>query len=480
MLQKLRDQTQSLFFRILVGAIIFTLAIFGFGAFNLFMNPDPAVASVNGEDITQSQLLMESDRERRRIALQAGENFNPDLIDPLMLQSMVIDQLVGRILLTQAAEDMNMGASARQINSVVTSNPNFQIDGKFEESAYRQVVQMMGYTPQTFLDTTGELLVLDQLRRGVRDSSFVSEWEVRHNARLLNQKRDLAYLPFTIEAMSETIEVSDEDIELRYAENERQYMTEESVDVAYVELTWQDLVDDPSVEVTEEDLLAAYEADKLANPPEEQRDASHILLEINDERTAEQAEAELTALRERIVAGEAFADLAGEYSEDPGSAVNGGNLGSMSKGVFVPEFEETLWVLEEGELSQPVKTDFGFHLILLNEISLDEYPEFAVMRAEIDTRLRRAQAEALFLERFRELDSLAFEQPDSLDGISEALALEVKTANGVTRNAGSGIFGNVELRGALFSDDVLNNSYNSSAIEYTDNRAVVARVSRTL
>jgi peptidyl-prolyl cis-trans isomerase D len=253
-------------------------------------------------------------------------------------------------------------------------------------------------------------------------------------------------------------------------------MSEESVDVAYVELSWTDLVNDPSIEVTEEELLAAYEADKAANPPQEKRDASHILLDINDERTAEQARTQLLEIRERILGGESFEELAREFSADPGSAPAGGELGSLGKGVFVPEFEEALWQLEPGELSEPVETEFGLHLIRLNAIELEEFPAFEVVRAEIENRLRRQQAEGLFLERFRELDSLAFEQPDSLDGLSEALGLEIKQVQGVTRNAGSGIFGNVELREAVFADDVLENRFNSHAIEYVDNRAVVARV----
>jgi peptidyl-prolyl cis-trans isomerase D len=478
MLQKLRDQTQSLFFKVLVGAIIFTLAIFGFGAFNLFMNPDPALASVNGEDIRQSTLLLESDRERRRIALQAGENFDPSMVDPVLLQQMVLDQLIARSLLTQAANDLDMGPSTRQINSVVTGNPNFLVDGRFDENAYRSVVQMMGYAPQDFLETTGELLVLDQLRRGVIDSAFITDWELRQNARLLSQKRDLAYLPFTVEQFASGIEIEEEAVAVRYQENERDHMTEESVDVEYVELAWTGLLEDPSIEVTEEDLLAAYEADKSANPPEEERDASHILLQVNDERSAEQAAEQLLELKGRLEAGEAFAALAEEFSEDPGSAATGGSLGSMRPGVFVPEFEAALWALEEGELSEPVQTDFGFHLILLNSIDFGEYPEFAEVREEIDRRLRQVQAEGLFLERFRELDSLAFEQPDSLAGLSEGLSLEVRTAQGITREAGSGIFGNIELREAVFTDEVLENGFNSPAIEYVDNRAVVARVSQ--
>jgi len=174
MLQKLRDQTQSLFFKVLVGAIIFVLAIFGFGAFNLFLNTDPAVASVNGEDITQNDLAMEAERERRRLAAQFGENFDPNLIDPIMLQNSVINQLISRMLLSQAAEDLGVGASDKQINEIVISNPNFLIDGQFEENTYRRVVNMLGYTPREFLALTGELIAVEQLRNGVLETAITT------------------------------------------------------------------------------------------------------------------------------------------------------------------------------------------------------------------------------------------------------------------------------------------------------------------
>jgi peptidyl-prolyl cis-trans isomerase D len=144
--------------------------------------------------------------------------------------------------------------------------------------------------------------------------------------------------------------------------------------------------------------------------------------------------------------------------------------------VFVPEFEDALWSLTEGEISQPVRTQFGYHLIQLNSVVEEEYPPFEQARADIERRIRREQAQALFLDRVRELDNLAFEQPQSLEGLAESLGLEIRTADGVTRDAGSGIFGNVALREAVFTDDVLERGYNTPAVEYVDDRAVVARV----
>jgi peptidyl-prolyl cis-trans isomerase D len=476
MLQKLRDQTQSLAFKVLVGLIIFVLAIFGFGAFNLFLTRDPTIASVNGKDITRNILQRETDRERRRLAAQYGENFNPDMIDPVLLQNSVVNQLINRMLLTQAADDLGMGASDKQVHQIIVENPNFQIDGQFQESAYRRVVSMLGYSPTEFLNLTGEMIGIDQLRNGIAETAFNTEWELRRHARLLGQRRDIAYLAFTEEVFLDTAAVTDEDVRLRYEENLLDYMTEESVDLAYVELTLDALMHDPSIEVTEEDLKHAYEADKAEAVLDEQRDSRHILIAVNDERTTDQAIALANELKQRIEAGEDFGELAKEYSEDPGSAAAGGELGPVGKGLFAPEFEEALWALEPGQLSEPVTTEFGVHLIQLNKIVTSEFPPFEELRGQIEERMRREQARTLFVDRVRDLDNLAFEQPDSLDGIAEQLGLEVGTVEGITRSSGSGIFGNETLRQSVFTDEVLEQGYNSPAVEYLDNRAVVARV----
>ena len=476
MLQKLRDQTQSLFFKVLVGAIIFVLAIFGFGAFNLFLTTDPAVASVNGEDITQTMLSMEAERERRRLAAQFGESFDPEMIDPIMLQNSVINQLISRMLLSQAAEDLGIGASDRQVNAIVTSNPNFQIDGQFEENTYRRVVNMLGYSPTEFLALTGELIGVEQLRNSLLETAVSTEWELREQARVLSQRRDIAYLAFEESAFLDDVAVNEDDVRVRYEENLLDYMTEETVDVDYVELTVDGLLEDPAIEISEDDVIAGYEREKASSLGDEQRDSRHILLQVTEERSAEAAMEELSALKARIEAGESFAELAAEFSEDPGSSAAGGDLGPVSRGLFAPEFEDALWALEAGELSEPVQTDFGVHLIELKEVIVSEFPSLDEMRGEIETGLRRAEAERLFIERVRELDNLAFEQPESLEGISTALGLEIRTAEGISRNSGSGIFGNVTLRESVFTSEVLDQGFNTPAIEYLDDRAVVSRV----
>ena len=475
MLQRLRDQTQSTGFKIIVAVLVFALAFFGFGAFNVFAPGDPTVASVNGDDITQGALLTETEREKRILLAEGGQSAN---LDPLEMQSTALERLITRALLGQIIEDLRLSAAPSRVNAAVVADPGFQIDGQFNEDLYRRGLSAMGFTPTEYMAALAKQMSSDQLQRAVADSVFVTDWETRSFARLMGQRRDLAWLPFTISHFSEGVTVDAEAVETYYQEHEAALMTEETVDAAYVELAWDQMLEDPSIEISEADLEREYEADKAAAEADEQRRSAHILLRTGDERTEAQAIALLEDISQRIAAGESFAELAETYSEDPGSAQLGGDLGAVGQGIFDPDFEAALWALEVGELSAPVKSAFGYHLIRLDGIEAVEFPPFSEQRAAIEERLRRAAAEELFAERVRELDSLAFENNDSLAAVAEAFGLEVQQVEGVSRAAGGAVFADADLREAVFAADVLLDGNNTAALEHGVNRAVVARVAR--
>ena len=476
MLQKLRDRTQGAGFKIIVFLLVIALAFFGFGAFNVFAPGDPEIASVNGEEITRGMLEVEAERERRRQLMQSAEGETPD-IDPLALQGMALERLISRALLEQAVDDLDLEVSRAQTDRAIVENPNFQVEGEFNENLYRRGVQALGFTPAAYQEAMSSQLALEQLQNALASTAAPTRWETRLLGRLLNQRRDIAYLPFTVERFSRIVSATDAEIEAYYQDHQAQLMTEEAADAAYLELAWEQLVEDPSIEVTEQDLLAQYEADKADAASGEQRRSSHILLAVDETRSDEQALAELADFRARIEAGESFEELARAHSEDPGSAESGGDLGQVGKGIFVPEFEQALWALgEPGELSEPVKTQFGYHLIRLDGVEMESYPAFEEARGTIEVRLRADAAQALFRERLRELDNLAFELPDSLDGIASQLGLEPQRAERVTRTAGPGPFADASLREALFQPDVLNAGNNTPALEYQEGRAVVGRI----
>lgn len=476
MLQKMRDNTQSIGFKILVGLIIVVLAVFGFGTFDLFASNDVEVASVGSHDITESMLAQETERTRIRTLAQMGENADPGSIDVVALRAQSLEQLINQAVLVETVDQLDVVTPSGAVDKSLVENPSFQTDGKFDQDLYVRLLGQYGYTPVTFRDQVTQEMAINQLQASITDSTHVPRWQLREFAALMNQRRDLAWLPLTQSGFAAKVELTDEEIESHYADNRLEFQTDDTVDLDYVVLTSQSLSGDPSIEIKEEDLRSGFAEDLKALADTEQRVSSHILLRITETRDDAATLAVINDLREQLVSGADFAVLAKEHSEDPGSAATGGDLGAAGRGIYDPAFETALFALEEGELSQPVKSQFGYHLIRLVSIQKPIEPAFEDKREEIETRLRQARAKDLFVDKVRELDSLAFEQNSSLDAIVEKFDLKIQAQNGVTRNAGDGLFANEKLREAAFGNDVLTRSFNSAVIELDDTQAVVLRV----
>lgn len=478
MLQKLRDQTQSTGFKILVGAIIVVLTLFGFGATNLFLAGDPELAQVGDFEITQNLLSAETERERRRLLSQMGPDFDPSNIDRLQLQQYVLQQLINRQVLYQTVADMGVRVSPEKVNEELVNSPAYQIEGQFNEAIYRQQVQALGYTPVAFVDEFTSALSSETVRGGIVDTTMLPEWELAEIVRVVTQRRDLAYLPLTVDQFREAVEVSEEEVTVRYNEDQSAYMTELAVDVSYLHLTSDVLVNDSEIEVTEADMLSLYDDDRAAALANEQRDSSHILIQVNDDRDAATALELITEVQSRLAEGESFTELAGELSEDPGSAAEGGALGAVGKGIFDPAFEEALWALNEvGEISAPVLSSFGYHLIRLNGIVQPDYPEFDDQKPVLEARVRRAKAEEMFIDKALELERAAYDERFALDATAQELGLELQKAQRVSRGepGDAAVLKNAQVLDALFSSEVLDGA-NSEALELGDTEVVIVRV----
>jgi peptidyl-prolyl cis-trans isomerase D len=475
MLQKMREHSQSMATKVLLGILIIVFTMFGFGAFEAFMKSDPPAAKVAGVKISQSQLAMETERQKQRILAQMGDKANPDLIDANRLRQSVLDGLINQTILIESAKDMGLRVSEAEVDRVIVENPQFQVASKFDPDLYRRLLANAGHTPLTFKAELTNNFTLAQLTSAVRETPFVTEDEMRDIARLLTQTRDIAYLVFSPEQYESQVTVGDDAVNEYYQAHLPDFMTEDTVDVDYVRLSVQDLAKDDAFAPTEEQIAAQYEADSKAFKPEERRQVAHILLQVNASRSEDAAKAELAAIKERIAKGERFEDIARKVSEDPGSAKSGGDLGLISKGALAPEFEQAAWALDTGGISDPVKTDFGVHLIKVLAVQNDQYPPLAQVRPQIVTRLREQAAEEKYRAKIRELDELAFETPDELAHVSEASGLPVQHVTNVTQTTGTAPFDAPALRTAAFGDEVISRGFNSRVIE-VDKDAYVLRV----
>ncbi|MYE81583.1 MAG: hypothetical protein F4X36_07010, partial [Gammaproteobacteria bacterium] len=452
------------------------LTVFGFGAFNLFAVGEPVAITVNGEDITEALLGVEIERRRRDILRQMGEAADPSLIDEALLRQSTLGLLVDQTLLRQTAEDLGLAASANRLNRDILGNPEFQVEGTFDEDRFRAVLASSGFSPSSYQDEVANNTLIVQLAGSIGDTGAPTDREVREAASLLTQRRDVAWLAFRTEDFATDVEVSEEDIAAYHDYHLDRFMTPERLEVEYVGLSLADIAD--GIEVSEADVrdaFAAEERDRAAEGDARRRRGAHILLEVGDDRSEADAITQLAEIRRELEAGASFEDKARELSEDPGSAANGGDLGLVGRDVFDPDFESALWDLEVGELSEPVVTAFGVHLIRLTEIEETEPPTFEEARERLSAQLRRNRAQTAFDERLRQMDEIAFEEPDTLQGVSEALGLPIERVEEVTRDAATGPFADATLRDAVFEADVLLEGYNSPAIR-TGDTAVVARV----
>ena len=478
MLQKMRDNAQGAFGKVVAGTIIVVLTLFGFGAFTNFTSNEQAAASVNGDDISRNELGREIERQRQRILNQMGEGADPDLIDVASLQGSVLEGLISRMLLSQAADGMRLTVADSEVDRHFRENPQFQIGGQYDPALVRRVLSSVGHTPASFRRDFKSSLRMAQLNGAVTTTTLVTDWEMRQLAALLSQTRDIAFLSFDPADFEAEIELDEQAVEDYYLANDADFMTTESIDVAYVSLTLAELLADESIEVSADAIQASYQESLEAFELIDERRASHILLEVN----ASRAEAETLELAEsilvRVAQGEAFADLARELSEDPGSADQGGDLGFVSKGAFVPEFETAMWALEIGKVSQPVRSEFGVHLIVVTEARTPDYPEFDAVRDDLQATLRAEQAATLYAERVRRMDELAFELTDGLDGLADEFGLTVATATGITRAEAEGVFSNPRIRKVAFSEDVLDQGFNSAVVDLGDRATVVRLIER--
>ena len=465
MLQKMRAGAQGVLAKVLVGVIVVVLALFGFGTFDLFSSSEPLAATVNGDDITEGDLDLETERRRAAVQAQYGEDAPPDAIAQMVRRDLVLESLIARRLMDQTAAELDLAITEQDVQRIIRRQ--FSADDD-----YRRFLSWQGYTPVSYQAAVAEGEIRRQLAEGVSNTAFVTDREAHRTAQLRFQRRDIAWLLFDVKKFAENLTVADAAVEQHYVANLNNYMTDERFDFDFVRLPKEALTAD--VEIEQAAVAQAYEDEIAILEP--RRHAAHILLEVNAERSAEEARAVLVGVRAEVDAGADFAAQARELSEDAGSATEGGDLGAAGRGVFVAAFEDALWELEPGQMSDPVETEFGVHLIKLIAIEEPEIPPLEERREAIVAKLLDEETQRRFDDALDEMKEIAFEQPDSLSALSERFGLAIEQLDGATRTGRNDILADAGVRAALFADDVLLEAYNSDAVASADGVAVVGRL----
>ena len=473
MLQNIRDNSQGWIAKTIIGIIVMLLALTGFEAiFNAASNNQNA-AEVNGEEISRYDLDQAMNMQRRQLAQQLGQDFDASLLDDRLLRDSALGSLIDRMLLLQSAKSANFAFSSEALDQLILQTPEFQVDGAFSAARFDQVIQQMGYSRLQFRQLLEQEMLIGQLRAGISGTGFVTDQQVDNFARLEMQTRDFATL--TLPAQQEAIEVGDEQIKEYYEANADRFRTPEQVIVEYVELKKESFFD--QVEVSDEELQELYQK-QIANLAEQRR-AAHILIETGGELSDDEAKAKIDEIATRVKNGDDFAAVAKEASQDPGSASEGGDLGFAGPGVYDPAFEDALYALNEGEVSAPVKSEFGWHIIKLLGVQSPEVPAFESLKPQLVRELKAQQVEQRFVETSKQLEDAAFEASDLAQPAQE-LGLMVQTTEAFGRDGGEGITANRQVIQAAFSDEVLVDGANSSVIELDPDTSIALRVKEHL
>lgn len=468
MLQNIRDNSQGWIAKTIIGIIVALMALTGFEAiFQATTNSNDA-AKVNGEKISQNELSQAVDMQRRQLMQQLGKDFDASLLDEKMLRDSALKGLIDRKLLLQGAHDAKFAFSEAALDQVILQTPEFQVDGKFSPERFDQVIRQLGYGRLQFREMLAQEMLIGQLRAGLAGSGFVTDAQVLAFARLEKQTRDFATL--TVKADPAAVKLTDDEVKAYYDQHAKEFMTPDQVVIDYLELKKASFFD--QVSVKDEDLQAAYQKE-IANLSEQRR-AAHILIEVNDKVTEAQAKAKIEEIQARLAKGESFEALAKEFSQDPGSANNGGDLGYAGPGVYDPEFETALYALNKDQVSAPVRTGFGLHLIKLLGVEAPEVPSFASLKEKLTRDLKTQQVEQRFVEATKQLEDASFEASD-LAQPAQDLKLTVHTSAPFGREGGEGIAANRAVVTAAFSPEVLEEGANSTAIELDPETVVVLR-----
>ncbi len=471
MLQFIRDRAQGWIAWVIVGLIIIPFALWGLNEY-VGGPTEIAAAEVNGQTISQRQLQESYYRQRQRLQEMFGEQQLPeDIFSETAMKKQLIEQLIEDELLLQSSFSEKMRISDQQLVGVIRSIDSFQENSQFSNVLYESLLRQQGLQPATFEFRVRRDLLLQQYRSGIEDSEFATDIEAKLITDLSQQLRDIEYITVPIANFENGVTVNEDEIERYYEANQTPFRTPEMVKVSYIELKQKAIASE--IDVDESLLQERYESQIINYRTAEERRVRHILITDEDDSKARQDADQLLV---KIRSGEPFEELARTLSQDPGSAAQGGDLGFFGRGLMDPAFEAATYGLNIGEVSPVVKSEFGYHIIRLEEIRGGETKSFADVKSDILAEVQQERAEQRFYDQAESLANFTYEQPDTLQVAAEQLNLTIQTTPFFGRSGGQGVAKNRKFSEAAFSADVLQRGNNSEVIELSKTDLVVLRL----
>ena len=476
MLQNIRDKATGWIAYLIVGFITIPFLFWGIQSY-LGVGGKMNVATVNGSEIPVQQFQRALQQQQRQLREMFGGKIPPELVEGVEIKQSVLANMIQHEVLRQVTRKNGWRVSDLVVAEAIRSNPQFQVNGQFSKQRYEQILQMQRLSKPGYEAIIRESLQQDQLREVANSTGFFPIADQRKFLQLQGQKRAIDYLLLDRHRFDNEISIDDAEIEDYYEKHSNRFLTPEQVQLEYLILDRNELA--KAVAVDDAEVKATYDRDRELYRTPETRQASHILIKVAETATDEEKKAaaqKAEAAYKEASSGADFAELAKKYSDDILTRDKGGNLGKLSHGDMPKEFEDVLFSLKEGEISQPAKTSKGYEIIRLDKIEGGEQKPFEAVREQIANDLRMQEVDRQFVDLSDKLVTLTYENPESLAVAADDLGLEIKETDWFTRKGGKGIAGNPKVLAAAFSDEVLQDQQNSDLIELDDGSVAVVRV----
>ena len=475
MLITIREKASGVIGWTVAGVIILVFAVWGIGSYFEGVS-EIIVATADKIEINQQTYQQAMSDRRRRLVQMMGRNVDAELFSSTAFKRQVVEELIDTTLQNETLHASGFRISDAQLAALIQNTAVFHTDGQFDRDRYELLVQNAGMTIQGYESYQRQQGVVDQLVRGLEQSAIVSGNSIDKAWKLLDQRRIASYTTLEFDNFLDDIQVSEAAIEKEYQANLDGYFEPASIQVDYLKLSVEDL--GAKLDVDEADILRMYEdnPDRYRQPGS--RSVSHILLSVSPDAAdaqIDQVRRSASEIVARARGGESFASLAEVNSDDKGSAKRGGELGVIRPGTMVKPFEDAVFEMVEGEISEPVRTQYGFHVIRLDRITESTVQSLDQVRSEIEAEVRRLRAEEQFNELAEILGSTVFEQPDSLEPAADHLGVQVMRSEWFTQDAGTGIAEFQGVRDAAFGNEVLIDGLNSELIEIDQDNLVAVR-----
>ena len=475
MLQFIRDNATGW---IAWGIVVLISIPFALWGIHQYVTPDSTVSVAVVDDAEIGYYDFQRSYARRRQQLQSM--LGTGLIgteEEARLRRDVLDAMIDSEVLVGSAGAAGMRMGDEQLASTIQTQEVFHSGDGFSQEAYEGWLRSQGYSPGGFEENLRRSLVEQQIALGISGSEFISGSGLRDAVRVRMQTRTFSVLTIPVTDF-EGPEPTDSEIRAHFEQHRSEYTAPERLRLRYLEISLDEIA--AGVKADDDELRALFESEPERFVTPEKREVSHILVSVPSdagEDDVARARERLAALKDRIAAGEPFEDLARENSDDPGSAAAGGALGFIERGMMVPEFEEAAFALEPAQVSDLVRSGFGWHLVKVNSVQGSRGATFKEVRDQVLARYQSREAERIYAERVDTLANVTYENPESLEAGARELGLPIRESGPVTRAGRSDdpVASRPAVVAAAFSIDVLDEGNNSDPIEFEPGRVVVVR-----